>query len=143
MNRMKLVALAAVAAACLGLTSQPAQAADVCSRGAGQYFCEYGVTKKTLPDGSKQEFVIGTDNAVWTRWTLSGKWTTWSSMGGFATSGVTITKVGVNPWEFDVCVLGGGDRQWWATHRYGNGTWSSWSRMLDTPSGPSWPTTST
>jgi hypothetical protein len=38
-----------------------------------------------FPNSMIQIFVIGTNGAVWTRWTLeSGGWSGWTSMGGVA-----------------------------------------------------------
>ncbi|MBD0711843.1 MULTISPECIES: hypothetical protein [unclassified Streptomyces] len=126
MNPKKIMALAVTAAACLGLATQPAQAADYCSRGGGLYICEYGFTSTTLPDGSKQEFIIGTDHAVWSRWTLGGKWTNWSSMGGYATSPAYVYDYDTSdPWSFNVNVYGS-DNGLWTNHRYSGGTWTGW-----------------
>ncbi|MGI5335902.1 hypothetical protein ACQEVS_00145 [Streptomyces sp. CA-181903] len=99
MKRFKAVVVAVVAAAGMSVTVTPAQAADVCSTGGGgRYICDYGVTQHALPKGEKEQFVIGADYAVWTRWTKDERWTGWVSLGmpdpagsARATSRVTVT----------------------------------------------------
>ncbi|MFI0976062.1 hypothetical protein ACH4SP_03425 [Streptomyces sp. NPDC021093] len=82
MKKFKAAVVAIVTMAGLAVAATPAQAADTCSAGGGgKYICDYGVTKHSLPNGEKEQFLVGLDYAVWTRWTVNQKWTSWVSMG--------------------------------------------------------------
>lgn len=66
----------------LAVAVTPAQAADTCTAGGGgKYICDYGVKNHALPNGEKEQFLVGLDYAVWTRWTISKQWTGWVSLG--------------------------------------------------------------
>ncbi|MBB5940347.1 hypothetical protein [Streptomyces zagrosensis] len=109
------------------MAAAPAQA-DVCNVGGGRIICEYGVAKYTFDHGVKQEFAIGTDYAVWTRYTdKSGRWNAWSSMGGVARSGVQICPL---PHDTFYIAVTGTDGQQWERIRYSypEGNWSEWER---------------
>ncbi|MGW2090539.1 hypothetical protein [Streptomyces sp. NPDC001880] len=72
------------------MAATPAHA-SVCEVGGACVICEYGVSFCTFDNVTRQELAIGTDRAAWTRWNdTAGSWTTWSSMGAVATSGVTV-----------------------------------------------------
>ncbi|WP_053643963.1 MULTISPECIES: hypothetical protein [unclassified Streptomyces] len=61
-----------------GEPEAPARAATCCTTEGQRYFCDYGVTTTKFPDGTKREFVVGADHAVWTNWTRTdGSWTDW------------------------------------------------------------------
>ncbi|MBF6048517.1 hypothetical protein GO001_25475 [Streptomyces sp. NRRL B-1677] len=82
LKRIKAVAVALATMAGLAVAVTPAQAADTCTAGGGgKYVCDYGVTDHKLPNGEKEQFLVGLDYAVWTRWTVSKQWTGWVSMG--------------------------------------------------------------
>ncbi|MGJ7419337.1 hypothetical protein AB9128_26190 [Streptomyces cinereoruber] len=82
MKRLKTAVVAVVTVAGLAAAVTPAQAADICNTGgAGRYVCDYGIKKHSLPNGEREEFVVGADYAVWTRWTTKGTWSSWTSMG--------------------------------------------------------------
>ncbi|MFJ8545046.1 hypothetical protein ACIRFH_24030 [Streptomyces sp. NPDC093586] len=78
--RTALVGIAVMAG--LGVGVAPARAADTCTAGGGgKYICDYGVTDHALPGGGKEQFLVGLDYAVWTRWTVDKRWTGWVSLG--------------------------------------------------------------
>ncbi|MFI8198464.1 hypothetical protein ACIF6K_18340 [Streptomyces sp. NPDC085942] len=82
MKRIKAAVVAVTAIAGVAVSVTPAQAADICTAGGkGKYICKYGVTKHDLPNGEDEQFLVGTDYAVWTRWTTNGSWSSWTSMG--------------------------------------------------------------
>ncbi|MEV4502094.1 hypothetical protein [Streptomyces klenkii] len=99
MKRIKAVVVALATMAGLAVAVTPAQAADTCTAGGGgKYVCDFGVTDHKLPNGEKEQFLVGLDYAVWTRWTVSKQWTGWVSMGmpdplgyGRATSRINVT----------------------------------------------------
>ncbi|QKW52136.1 hypothetical protein [Streptomyces buecherae] len=128
LRRTKAVLVTAAAVAGLAMAASPARA-DVCNVGGGRVICEYGVSQYTFGNGVKQEFAIGTDYAVWTRWTnTSGKWNSWSSMGGAARSGVEICRL---PHDTFYISVTGTDGKLWERVRfsYPEGTWSTeWER---------------
>ncbi|GAA2458376.1 hypothetical protein ABZ776_02700 [Streptomyces sp. NPDC007076] len=130
MKRIKAALLTAAVVAGMTVAATPAQAVDYCNIGGGTIICEYGVSTTTLPDGTKQEFAIGTDRAVWTRWTKSGGWTSWTSMGGEWYSSVGIRTQQVYPYLFAL-VLKGSDGWLWANWRDSGGNWTGWSHLPD------------
>ncbi|MGW7416619.1 hypothetical protein [Streptomyces sp. NPDC054863] len=82
MKKFKAAVVAIMTMAGMAVAVTPAQAADICTAGGnGKYICDYGVTKHELPTGQKEQFLVGTDYAVWTRWTSNGKWSGWVSLG--------------------------------------------------------------
>lgn len=127
-KRCKAAVLALVAVAGLAVAATPAQASS-CKRGGGVYLCEYGVTSYKLPNGTKQEFVVGTDRAVWTRWTDSdGDWSGWMSMGGRAWSPARAYDYETSdPWSFRVFYYDE-TGEYWGRNRDHDGNWSSWIR---------------
>ncbi|WP_330456116.1 hypothetical protein OIB37_04070 [Streptomyces sp. NBC_00820] len=132
MKRIKAALLTAAVVAGVAVTAAtPAQALSYCNVGGGTVICEYGVTRTTLPDGTLQEFAIGTDKAVWTRWTTSsGGWTSWQSMGGEWRSGVTIRTQQVGSYLFAIVLKGTDDWLWWDL-RDSQGNWTGWSHVPD------------
>ncbi|WEV25628.1 hypothetical protein OYE22_10795 [Streptomyces sp. 71268] len=127
LRRTKAVLVTAAAVAGLAVAASPAQA-DVCNVGGGRVICEYAIATYTFDNGVKQEFAIGTDYAVWTRWTnTSGKWNSWSSMGGEVRSGVTVCPL---PHDTFFISVTGTDGKLWERVRfsYPNGEWSGWER---------------
>ncbi|MFD7836143.1 hypothetical protein [Streptomyces sp. NPDC059761] len=106
MKKMKTAVVAAAIAAVAVMGAAPAQAgatAGVVRAAAGpgtvcpwsdngdKYICEYGVTQRHFPGGVEQ-FIIGSDYAVWTRWRYddspSSYFGNWVSLGGIARSEV-------------------------------------------------------
>ncbi|MET9662835.1 hypothetical protein [Streptomyces sp. NPDC006510] len=115
--------MAATAVAGIAVAAAPAQA-SVCQVRGGSIICEYGVSFYTFANGTRQEFAIGTDRAVWTRWNdTAGNWTVWTSMGVVATSGVTVEPL---PHDTFSIVVTGTDGGRWERLRYSfpEGTWS-------------------
>lgn len=93
-TRMKSAALAAAVIAGLAVSTAPAEAAQCRAGGGALYICEYGVTDYQMqyPTGPKEQFLIGMDQAVWTRWTINGTWTGWQSLGGIAKSRAVVEQ---------------------------------------------------
>ncbi|GAA0296939.1 hypothetical protein GCM10010302_39500 [Streptomyces polychromogenes] len=125
-RKLKAAVIAAAAVASVAVVATPAEASN-CSRGGGVYLCEYGVTSYKLPNGTKQEFVVGTDRAVWTRWTDSdGDWTRWMSMGGRASSTARAYDYdGGDGWTFRVFYYDE-TGEYWGRNRDHDGNWSPW-----------------
>ncbi|WP_331749930.1 hypothetical protein OG529_36095 (plasmid) [Streptomyces longwoodensis] len=126
--RKALTAVVALAAfSGLGAAAAPAQAATYCSTKGQKYVCDYGIATTKFANGTKEEFVVGADHAVWTNWTYpDGSWNGWQSMGGWvqsrirvdaqqqtSTSSITITAVGQD----------GND---WFRLRHPDGSWTDW-----------------
>ncbi|MEU0847001.1 hypothetical protein ABZ387_03425 [Streptomyces flaveolus] len=127
-HKFKTAVIAAAAVASVAVVATPAEASN-CSRGGGVYICEYGVTNYKLPNGTKQEFVVGTDRAVWTRWTDSdGDWSGWMSMGGRAWSTARAYDYDTSdPWTFRVFYYDE-TGEYWGRNRDHDGNWSTWTR---------------
>ncbi|MFK0137009.1 hypothetical protein [Streptomyces murinus] len=127
MNKIKAALVAAtIALSGLGIAAAPAQA-DTCKLMGKAYNCGYTVTSEPLPNGTEQVFVIGTDRAVWTNWSLpDGSWYGWESMGGVAQSGISIWDVSDGGWVFSIVITGTDGNPWHRTRSAG-GTWSPWS----------------
>ncbi|MDF6017037.1 hypothetical protein [Streptomyces sp. JH34] len=127
-RKLKAAVIVAAAVVSVSVVATPAEASN-CSRGGGVYICEYGVSSYKLPDGTKQEFVVGTDRAVWTRWTDSdGDWSGWMSMGGNAWSTVRAYDYETSdPWTFRVFYYDQ-TAEYWGRNRDHDGNWSSWTR---------------
>lgn len=82
LKKFKAAVVAIATMAGLAVAVTPAQAADTCTAGGGgKYICDYGVKDHALPNGEKEQFLVGLDYAVWTRWTINKQWTGWVSMG--------------------------------------------------------------
>ncbi|MFJ8161253.1 hypothetical protein ACIRBY_09990 [Streptomyces sp. NPDC096136] len=82
MKKIKAAVVAVATIAGMAVAVAPAQAAASCNAGGGGlYICDYGVKDHALPGGEKEQFLVGTDYAVWTRWTINKQWTGWVSLG--------------------------------------------------------------
>ncbi|MFC8271188.1 hypothetical protein ACFUJR_01315 [Streptomyces sp. NPDC057271] len=128
MKRFKAAVLAAAVVAGIGLAATPAEA-STCKHGGIQYRCEYHRTTQSFGDGTQQVFVIGLDDAVWTRWSYAnGSWSRWQSMGGVARSQVSIPRSSADGWEFEMAVKGT-DGKWWGRSRDRGGNWTGWYRL--------------
>ncbi|MFJ9080461.1 hypothetical protein ACIRO3_35285 [Streptomyces sp. NPDC102278] len=93
----KIMAGVAVAIFVAGaaLAGSPAQAAKPgeCIAGGGQnHLCKYMPLMRDLPGGGRETFIVGTDEAIWTRWVDGGSnaWSDWHSFGGVSRSEVFI-----------------------------------------------------
>ncbi|MFI1539430.1 hypothetical protein [Streptomyces anandii] len=133
-TRSVLTAVAALAAFVgTGVAAAPAQAAS-CREMGQKYLCEFGVAKTTLANGSKQEFVVGTDHAVWTNWTRSdGSWNGWQSLGGWLNSPI---RVDAQQQDSNSRIHMGGtgkDGYFWMRVRYPDGRWSHWFSCFVNP----------
>ncbi|MEV0533522.1 hypothetical protein [Kitasatospora sp. NPDC050463] len=137
-TRIKAAVAAAAAVAGIGLGAAPASAGDIdvtphCSNKqfGGTFLCggAYGEggTYVTLRDGTSEIFVIGTDHAVWTRWTIgsSGKQSAWTSMGGYFTSKVQITHQS-STGAFSITARGSDYNHMWSRDRSQGGNWNAW-----------------
>ncbi|WP_371678097.1 hypothetical protein [Streptomyces sp. NBC_01276] len=117
MKKLKAVILAAAAVAGLTVAATPAQASTCEAGGGGLYICEYGVTKHALPGGEKEQFLVGTDNAMWTRFTTAGKWSGWVSLGGPVKSKISIQERPDpdHPYAITIYATGRWDKAWGQT----------------------------
>ncbi|MEU5580505.1 hypothetical protein ACTU45_14130 [Streptomyces sp. 24-1644] len=133
-----LATVAALAAfAGVGVAASPAQAATYCSTKGQTYICEYGVSTMRFANGTKEEFVVGADHAVWTNWTRSdGSWNGWMSMGGWVQSRIYATPEQENSTSLLYIIATGSDGNDWARVRHSNGYWTSWQpRCFAIPEG--------
>ncbi|WP_376775810.1 hypothetical protein [Kitasatospora gansuensis] len=126
---MKAAIVAAAVLAGLAVSAAPAMAAQCKTGGGALYVCEYGVTNHALPAGQKEQFLVGMDQAVWTRWTIGGTWTGWQSLSGIAKSNVV-----VQDFETGTAVLvKGADGRTWAKFRDTTGQWQPWDKISGIP----------
>lgn len=138
MNKIKAVVVAAAVLAGIGLSAAPASAGDIgdpahCSNKqfGGSFLCggDYGDggTYFRFQDGNTEIFVIGTDHAVWTRWTSGSthKLSSWTSLGGYFTSKVAIGRQTLGG-AFTITSRGSDYNHMWSRDRGQNGNWSAW-----------------
>ena len=118
----RVSALAAAAVAMVALTASPAlaspsaratplRALSVCFWWSpngyflGNIICEYGDNSVGFPNGTEEDFAVGTSHAVWTAWNNGqnggGTWFT-QSMGGSAYSSVQV--VFQNGWQVEIAM---------------------------------------
>lgn len=93
----------------------------------GNVLSQYGCTEYDLPNGEQQVFGIGTDGAIWTRWSrTNGTLSSWTSLNGQGRSSV---YAGGTAWAITLSVIGT-DGNWWYNNRGGtaSGGWSGWHR---------------
>jgi hypothetical protein len=96
----------------------------------GSFYCDSTTSGEAwyqFPNGLWQLFVIGTDNAVWTRWEESnGSYHGWYSMGGYSSSyPVVLNGSGYSP---QINVVGRNGTYWWYRVRSSStGSWSAWA----------------
>ncbi|MEU3693630.1 hypothetical protein [Streptomyces narbonensis] len=119
-----LVAVTAVVG--LAVSAAPAQA-STCYGNGGAYICEYGVSQTILFDGTVQEFVVGTDHAVWTNWRRpNGSWNGWVSMGGWVQSRISVEpRQERSTLPITISAIGADGKAWFRM-RYSSGTWTDW-----------------
>ncbi|MBT2387386.1 hypothetical protein [Streptomyces sp. ISL-11] len=126
MNKIKAAIVAAAVVAGLAVSTAPAQASN-CTKGGATYVCEYGVTDHALPGGEKEQFLVGTDLAVWTRWTSGGKWSGWFSLGGTAWSKVAIRERTDHGPDAVIIYVKGSNTRAWGRERIAPGQeWGPW-----------------
>lgn len=133
MKKIKAAVVAAAVLAGIAVTAAPANAVNHCKRAGATYICQYGVSVYTFPDGTKQEFLVGPDAAVWTRWNnTKGKWNHWSSMGGKAFGPIRFGHRwgGSDRWAFDIVALHS-DGAYRVNIRNHDGQWSGWMPVPD------------
>ncbi|MBD0676692.1 hypothetical protein [Streptomyces sp. CBMA156] len=149
MKFVKALAVSAAAFAALSVAAVPASAAgggggagggatpaiSTCSSKVwgGTFLCggAYGEGAVTyyFRDGRQEVFVIGTDHAVWTRWTdKSGTKSGWLSMGGVFTGPVGISATDMGYGNFEIAAKGT-DGRTWARVRDTNGDWNRWAAL--------------
>ncbi|MEV7027667.1 hypothetical protein [Kitasatospora sp. NPDC093558] len=145
MKKIKAVAVAAAAFAALSVAAVPASAAgpgdkgwgdeSTCSSPAwgGTYLCggAYGggTTTYYFRDGGQEVFVVGTDHAVWTRWSdKSGHKSGWVSMGGYLVGPVDILASDTGGGNFEIAATGADGRLWGRVRSAGN-SWSAWAAV--------------
>ncbi|MFE6049174.1 hypothetical protein ACFQ6N_00275 [Kitasatospora sp. NPDC056446] len=151
MKFIKALAVSAAAFAALSVAAVPASAADTgrtvpgtgkgtdgtstCSSPVwgGKYICggSYGDGTATyyFRDGRQEVFVIGTDRAVWTRWTdKSGSKSGWLSMGGTLAGPVGILASDTGGGNFEIGARGT-DGRIWSRVRTVEGNWTGWAAI--------------
>jgi hypothetical protein len=125
--RSALTAVAALAAFTGVGVAAPAQAATYCSTKGQKYFCEYGVSTTKLVNGTKEEFVVGADHAVWTNWTYpDGSWNGWESLGGWVKSRIDVDPQQQTSDSLIFMSAIGKDDNYWFRVRYPSGSWTAW-----------------
>ncbi|MGW2250919.1 hypothetical protein ACWCXH_12035 [Kitasatospora sp. NPDC001660] len=150
MKKIKAVAASVAALAALAVGAAPASAAGTGGGGMGsggsgvgtcsskvwegKFLCggAYGDGTATyyFRDGRQEVFVIGTDHAVWTRWTTdrAGHKSGWLSMGGILAGPVGILASDMGFGNFEIGAIGS-DGHIWARARDTNGNWTGWASV--------------
>lgn len=96
--------------------------------------CQFGVAKTKLADGTTQEFVVGTDHAVWTNWSRGdGSWHGWESLGGWVNSAITVDAQQRDSNSNIIMGGTGRDGYFWMRVRYSDGSWSHWFSCFVNP----------
>ncbi|WP_316745356.1 hypothetical protein [Streptomyces sp. MK7] len=106
----------------------PIPADDICTDDiGGRFSCSYGEEWNIYSDGSREKWVIGPDRQVWhTTAQLGGTWSAWTSLGGQATSGVTLVEE--KGMSAKIMVRGTDGEYYFSKRDKKTGTWSGWSR---------------
>ncbi|MEU3408569.1 hypothetical protein ABZ766_32115 [Streptomyces sp. NPDC006670] len=133
MKRMKTAVVAAAVAAVTALGSAPAEAlpAGICDLGQGVlYVCDYGLTQRHFPGGVEQ-FIIGSDYAVWTRWyyndNTTNRFSDWVSLGGVARSEVFLEgERDDGSFIARITVIGFDGKPWQRVRPDIGGSWTAW-----------------
>ncbi|MYS84049.1 hypothetical protein [Embleya scabrispora] len=98
------------------------------SNWGGNFYCLGAPVDAVIwqkPDGYPQVFVLGTNRAVYSRWSTSSGVSGWySGLGGSCNpeSGFDSRSSG---WSITIACVGT-DSRWWHTKRSTSGTWSGW-----------------
>jgi hypothetical protein len=121
-----------------GITGTSASAAAPCHDPniGGDFYCSPGDFRsgeawQDFPNGSVEVFVVGSNKALWTRWTTgtnsSGGWSNWASLGGQCPCGYApgLLKSGEGTWHPTVIMIGS-DYNGWYRSRSNSGGWSGW-----------------
>jgi len=104
----------------------------------GTFYCQDGDANTNwyqMPNGYWQVFVVGTDNAVWTRWQVPGGLSSWASLGGRCPDDFHYVFIAdVNPsngWNWAIACTSG---SYWFDSRTGvpNGSWTGWKTSPET-----------
>jgi hypothetical protein len=104
----------------------------------GTFYCQDGDSSPNwyqMPNGYWQVFVVGTDDAVWTRWEVPGGLSSWTSLGGQCPDDFHYVFIAdVNPsngWNWAIACTSGG---YWFDSRTGvpNGSWTGWKTSPET-----------
>ncbi|WP_051711652.1 hypothetical protein [Streptomyces sp. NRRL S-350] len=138
MKKIK-TAVAAAALAGVALTAAPASAVAepmhcTSTVWGGEYLCggefgQPGMAEYAFRDGRREVFVIGTDHAVWTRWTdTSGRKSAWTSLGGYMVGGIGIIATDTGGGNFEIGAKGT-DGHLWGRSRAASGSWTAWYRI--------------
>ncbi|MER5966230.1 hypothetical protein [Streptomyces sp. NPDC002057] len=136
-KKLQAALLAVTTVAGLAVSAAPAQA-STCYGNGGAYICEYGVSRTTLADGTAQEYVVGTDNAVWAnRARPDGTWKGWVSLGGWVKSRIEATPRQESPHDsISISATGMDGKVWFRVGRT-DGSWGTWQmNCYDRPNGP-------
>ncbi|MEU8927303.1 hypothetical protein AB0D10_41365 [Kitasatospora sp. NPDC048545] len=147
MKHLKAVAATVATLAALSVAATPASAATPGGSGSGsngsttcsspvwggKYLCggpyRDGTATYYFRDGRQEVFVIGTDHAVWTRWTdKSGNKSGWLSFGGTFTGPVSVLATDMGQGNFEVGAVGT-DGHIWSRVRDVNGNWTGWAAI--------------
>ncbi|MFD3546807.1 hypothetical protein ACFWUW_14555 [Streptomyces sp. NPDC058655] len=128
-KRMKALGVAIAVVTGLAVSSVPAQAANCDGPGGAVYNCAYGITLRPLTPTESEEFLVGADGAVWSRFTTNHRWGGWISLGGAATSEVFVEGDGDESGHRTTIIVLGTDGKPWQRVRQGLGrSWSDWAR---------------
>ncbi|WP_130511958.1 hypothetical protein [Krasilnikovia cinnamomea] len=97
----------------------------------GTFLCggNYGEGKAfyKFSNGTEEIFVIGTDHAVWTRWTVvGGELSRWTTLGGRSEIGPIVTNRGRDAVSVTIRDSQGTA---WARDRSTAGRWGDWRRV--------------
>lgn len=94
----------------------------------GNFFCQGDWQYwEQMPNGYWEVFVVGPDDAVWTRWSTSSGLSSWRSLGGKCLLYVAIT--GSNGWQWTIeCTAQSGNGVW-DKARLADGNWTGWYRV--------------
>ncbi|WP_329575387.1 hypothetical protein OG500_01105 [Kitasatospora sp. NBC_01250] len=135
MKKIKAAVAIAGVLAGVGLTAAPAEASPAncgSKQWGGQFLCggDYGRDGQTfanLPGGNQEVFVVGTDHAVWQRWTVDSgsQMSDWNSLGGYVLSQVQVQGNPASGENFAIMAKGT-DGQWWNRVHDTSGNWGPW-----------------
>ncbi|MEV6632401.1 hypothetical protein AB0M54_16795 [Actinoplanes sp. NPDC051470] len=95
-------------------------------RWGGTFYCD-SHTRWITPYDTIQDFVIGTDRNVWTKWNTETATSEWVNMGGNCDPngpGGGLEKSAYHDrWNMVINCWGLNDHRWWHRTRYSSGSW--------------------